>query len=138
NDGDAACDRFEPVFVRPQRNAREGIDETIAVWPDERHARGGGEELILEMHIAGFGEARSVDDGSPATFGSQSSDDLDRGLAFHCDECGIGLPGDLIDGADAGHAAQMIALGMDSPDLALKPKRQRACDGDIAFLSTDE
>src|SRR5688572_27532861 len=66
------------------------------------------------------------------------ADDVDGELAPHRDESGIGAAVDLLHGFDAGNAAELLALGMDGPDLASEAQSASALDGNVAFMAADE
>ncbi len=118
DDGNAAGDGVEPVFVGPECCAVEGVDEAVAVGAHQRHAVRRLEHGLLQMRVAGLGEARGIDHRAAAALGAELPDDLDGGLALHRDEGGIDRTVDLVDGFQRRHAAQLLALGMDGVDPA--------------------
>ena len=58
DDGDAAVDGFHAMLVGPEGGAGEAVDEAVAVGAHQRHAVRCREQLLLEVGIARFGEAR--------------------------------------------------------------------------------
>ena len=112
--------------------------EAVAVGAHERHAVRRLEHGLLQMRVAGLGEARGIDHRAAAALGAELPDDLDGGLALHRDEGGVDRSVDLVHGFQRRHAAQLLALGMDGVDPARVAHGTRAPDGNVAFAAADE
>jgi hypothetical protein len=91
----------------------------------------------------GFLEAGGEADSPSGAAPGKPFDDLDGEVAVDPDEAGVGSLGQLLDGAEAGQAVDMVADRVHRPDLAVKahllalldhvrPPEAAAEDGDRA------
>ena len=118
DDGHAAVVQAATVLVRPQRHPVEGVDEAVAVGPEERHVAGGLQEVRLQCRLTGLGEAGAVADGAAGTHRPQLVHGGDGGMAVDAEEGGVGHPRQVLHRGHARHTGDVLPRRVDGPQLA--------------------
>ncbi len=138
DNGDAAVPQADPMLIRPERGAGDAVHVAVAVGTHQRHPVRRGEESVLQVRIAGFGETGGIDNRAAASFRAKRAHDLDRRLPLHGNEGRVDRAVDPIDRSKRRHTAELAALGMHGMDGAWEAELDRAADRDIAFGPADE
>ena len=130
------------MFVRPQRDAVEGVDVSVAVGSEDRHVAGGFEQGDLQVDVTRFGETRGVTHRAARTHRAQLGDGVDREVAIDGDECGVRDSRQVCERGEARNSVHVGLLRMDRPNLARVAellalshdgrRRRPADDGDAA------
>ena len=95
DDRHAALVGAAPVLVGPQGHLVEGVDEAVAVGAEEGHVARGREQVVLEVIVAGLGEAAAVADRPARADRAHCGHGLDRGVAVHAEEHRVGHAGQV-------------------------------------------
>ena len=78
------------MLIRPKRHPIHGIQNPVAIWPEDGHVTRCGQQLVIQNRAVGcFFETTGETHCAPCTHLVQFADQTDGGSTVHTDKCCI-------------------------------------------------